>query len=48
MDNGQPMRYAVYARYASDLQRQTSIADQIRKCHEFGQEGAGRHTITFG
>jgi len=37
MDNNQPMRYAIYARYSSDLQRQTSIADQIRKCHEFGQ-----------
>ena len=37
MDNSQPMRYAIYARYSSDLQRQTSIADQIRKCHEFGQ-----------
>jgi site-specific DNA recombinase len=37
MDNRQPMRYAIYARYSSDLQRQTSIADQIRKCYEFGQ-----------
>jgi len=37
MDNNQPMRYAIYARYSSDLQRQTSIADQLRKCHEFAQ-----------
>ena len=37
MDNTQVMRYAIYARYSSDLQRQTSIADQIRRCHEFGQ-----------
>ena len=37
MDNSQPMRYAIYARYSSDLQRQSSIADQIRKCDEFGQ-----------
>src|SRR5712691_1729944 len=37
MDNSQPMRYAIYARYSSDLQRHTSIADQMRKCHEFGQ-----------
>ncbi len=37
MDNTPPMRYAIYARYSSDLQRQTSIPDQIRKCHEFGQ-----------
>jgi site-specific DNA recombinase len=37
MDNSQPMRYAIYARYSSDLQRQTSIADQVRKCEEFGR-----------
>src|SRR5437667_5205581 len=37
MDNNQPMRYAMYARYSSDLQRQTSIADQLRKCQEFAQ-----------
>jgi DNA invertase Pin-like site-specific DNA recombinase len=37
MDNSQPMRYAIYARYSSDLQRQSSIEDQIRKCDEFGQ-----------
>ncbi len=37
MDNTQPMRYAIYARYSSDLQRQTSIEDQIRKCDEFGR-----------
>jgi site-specific DNA recombinase len=37
MDNSQNMRYATYARYSSDLQRQSSIEDQIRKCDEFGQ-----------
>ena len=37
MDNSGPMRYATYARYSSDLQRQSSIEDQIRKCHEYGQ-----------
>jgi site-specific DNA recombinase len=31
------MRYAIYARYSSDLQRPSSIEDQIRKCHEFGR-----------
>jgi len=31
------MRYAIYARYSSDLQRPSSIADQLRKCNEFGQ-----------
>jgi site-specific DNA recombinase len=29
------MRCAIYARYSSDLQRETSIADQIRKCREY-------------
>lgn len=29
------MKCAIYARYSSDLQRETSIADQIRKCREF-------------
>jgi site-specific DNA recombinase len=37
MDNSQPMRYAIYARYSSDLQRQSSIEDQIRKCNEYGR-----------
>ncbi len=38
MDNTLPMRYAIYARYSSDLQRPSSIADQIRKCEEFGRD----------
>jgi site-specific DNA recombinase len=29
------MRCAIYARYSSDLQRESSIEDQIRKCREF-------------
>jgi site-specific DNA recombinase len=37
MDNNAPMRYATYARYSSDLQRQSSIEDQLRKCHEYGR-----------
>jgi site-specific DNA recombinase len=37
MDNSQPMRYAIYARYSSDLQRQSSLEDQIRKCDEHGK-----------
>jgi site-specific DNA recombinase len=37
MDNNGPMRYATYARYSSDLQRQSSIEDQLRKCHEYGR-----------
>jgi site-specific DNA recombinase len=37
MDNSQPMRYTIYARYSSDLQRPSSIADQIRKCDKFAQ-----------
>src|SRR5271165_2031417 len=37
MDNSGTMRYAIYARYSSDLQRQSSIEDQIRKCNEYGQ-----------
>src|SRR5712692_2595757 len=37
MDNSGPMRYATYARYSSDLQRQSSIEDQMRKCHEYGR-----------
>ena len=37
MDNSGTMRYAIYARYSSDLQRPSSIEDQIRKCTEYGQ-----------
>jgi len=36
MDNSSTMRYAIYARYSSDLQRQSSSEDQIRKCNEYG------------
>jgi DNA invertase Pin-like site-specific DNA recombinase len=28
-------RCAIYARYSSDLQRESSIEDQIRRCREF-------------
>ncbi len=34
------MRCAIYARYSSDLQRDSSIEDQIRKCREYAS-GAG-------
>ena len=37
------MRTAVYARFSSDLQRETSLEDQIRVCQEY----AGRHTWTW-
>ena len=37
MDNSDLMRYVIYARYSSDLQRQSSIEDQLRKCHEYGR-----------
>ena len=37
MDNSGLMRYVIYARYSSDLQRQSSIEDQLRKCHEYGR-----------
>jgi site-specific DNA recombinase len=30
------MRCAIYARYSSDLQRPSSIEDQIRRCRDFG------------
>jgi DNA invertase Pin-like site-specific DNA recombinase len=29
------MRCAIYARYSSDLQRESSVEDQIRKCRAF-------------
>ena len=29
------MKCAIYARYSSDLQRETSIDDQFRRCEEF-------------
>jgi DNA invertase Pin-like site-specific DNA recombinase len=29
------MKRAIYARYSSDLQRESSVEDQIRKCREF-------------
>jgi DNA invertase Pin-like site-specific DNA recombinase len=29
------MRCAIYARYSSDLQRESSIDDQIRKCRKY-------------
>jgi site-specific DNA recombinase len=32
------MRCAIYARYSSDLQRESSIEDQIRKCKEFAEK----------
>src|SRR5260370_10576605 len=31
------MRCAIYARYSSDMQRDSSIEDQIRKCREFAE-----------
>lgn len=31
------MRCAIYARYSSDLQRESSIEDQVRKCREYAR-----------
>jgi site-specific DNA recombinase len=31
------MKCAIYARYSSDLQRPTSIEDQVRRCREFAE-----------
>src|SRR5882762_8513098 len=31
------IRAAIYARYSSDLQRESSIEDQIRKCREYAE-----------
>lgn len=39
------IRCATYARYSSDLQRQTSVEDQVRSCRQAGEQGldcAGR------
>jgi site-specific DNA recombinase len=47
MDNSQSMRYAIYARYSSDLQRPSSIADQIRKCDEFGLGQGWTQEVVF-
>src|SRR5262249_49904025 len=30
-----PKRCAIYARYSSDMQRESSIEDQVRKCREY-------------
>ena len=38
-----PMRTACYARFSSDLQRQTSLDDQLRVCREY----ATRHDWTW-
>jgi len=37
------MRTACYARFSSDLQRETSLEDQIRGCREY----ADRHGWTW-
>jgi len=31
------MRCAIYARYSSDMQKETSIEDQVRNCNEFAE-----------
>ena len=35
LEGEMPMKVAIYARYSSDNQRDASIADQFRVCHEF-------------
>ena len=32
------MKVPIYARYSSDLQRPTSLEDQIRKCRQFAEQ----------
>jgi site-specific DNA recombinase len=34
----QPIRCAIYARYSSDVQKSTSIEDQVRNCREFAEQ----------
>lgn len=34
------MRCAIYARYSSDLQRDSSIEDQIRQCRDFAEQNS--------
>ena len=38
-----PMRVAIYARFSSDLQRDSSIEDQVRNCRNYAaSKGYGR------
>lgn len=37
-DVNAPTRCAIYARFSSDLQRPTSIEDQVRRCREFAEK----------
>lgn len=32
------MKCAIYARYSSDLQRESSIDDQLRRCRKFAEQ----------
>ncbi|MDT8067259.1 MAG: recombinase family protein [Terriglobia bacterium] len=41
MNNPDVMRCAIYARYSSNLQRDTSIEDQIRMCREYASRQDG-------
>jgi len=36
------MRAAIYARYSSDLQSETSIDDQVRLCREYAERHSTR------
>jgi site-specific DNA recombinase len=42
------VKAAIYARYSSDLQRETSIADQVRICRERVERDGGRVTEVYG
>lgn len=41
------IRCAIYARYSSDMQRETSIEDQIRRCEEFAQRNGWKVVETY-
>jgi DNA invertase Pin-like site-specific DNA recombinase len=41
------MRAAIYARYSSDLQREASIDDQVRKCRERIAREGWRLAVTY-
>ena len=41
------MRCAIYARYSSDLQRESSIEDQIRRCRDYAERQGWSVTDEF-
>jgi len=41
VDNVEPMRCAIYARYSTNMQRAASIEDQIRQCRVYAAQQSG-------